>query len=259
MQKKREREFVVVWEFRVRRAKRREVEQAYSPDGDWAKLFRTSKGYIRTELIRDSRKAGRYLTLDVWESRSAYEQFKKRNRAAYRAFDKKCELLTEDEIEIDRFECLGKVRSEQHIRSADIDDIPSIISLERDVQSAAHWPELTYRRVLEQKSLQPIAFVCEAAGALQGFLIARATDADYELENIVVGRKSQSRGIGSNLIRALIDAARTRKVERIFLEVCESNQAARALYEKCGFAITGRRKTYYAAPAEDAVLYSLRL
>ncbi len=247
---------MVVWEFRIRRGRRQEFERAYRPDGDWAKLFRSGKGYIRSELIRDSRKAGHYLTLDFWKSRQTYEHFKKRNRAAYHALDKKCQLLTEDEIEIGRFECLGKARSALRIRPANVDDIPSIVSLERDVQSAAHWPERTYRGVLQQKSPYPIAFVYEEAGALQGFLIARATDADCELENIVVGRRSQSRGIGSNLIRALIGAARTQKVERIFLEVRESNLGARALYEKCGFAITGRRKAYYTAPAEDAILYA---
>lgn len=259
MSKKQEIAFVVVWEFSIRRSKRREFEQAYGPDGDWAKLFRGGKGYIRTELIRDWQKAGRYLTLDFWESRPSYEQFKKKNRASYRALDKKCVSLTEDEIEIGHFECLANVPLQPHIRPATVDDVRSIVSLEREVQSAAHWPELTYRRVFEEKGRQPIAFVCEAAGAVQGFVIGRAIGPDCELENVVVDHRNRSRGIGSTLVRALIRAARTQKVERIFLEVRESNQAAHSLYEKCGFRITGRRKAYYTAPAEDAVLYTWRL
>jgi ribosomal-protein-alanine N-acetyltransferase len=41
----------------------------------------------------------------------------------------------------------------------------------------------------------------------------------------------------------------------VFLEVRESNSAARTLYEKAGFEATGLRKSYYANPVEDAVLY----
>jgi ribosomal-protein-alanine N-acetyltransferase len=41
----------------------------------------------------------------------------------------------------------------------------------------------------------------------------------------------------------------------VFLEVRESNAAARALYANAGFEQTSRRKSYYANPLEDAILY----
>ena len=44
----------------------------------------------------------------------------------------------------------------------------------------------------------------------------------------------------------------------MFLEVRESNAAARTLYEKAGFEQTGRRHSYYTSPLEDAILYRLR-
>ena len=94
---------------------------------------------------------------------------------------------------------------------------------------------------------------------LDGFLIARISGDECELENVVVRRQSQSQGFASKLVHALADAARKQNVTGILLEVRESNAAARALYEKCGFAITGRRKAYYSHPAEDAVLYALQL
>src|SRR5260370_42450325 len=80
-------EFVIVWEFRVRSGKRREFERVYGPDGDWARLFRTGKGYICTELVRDLKTPRRYLTFDRWASRQAYERFKKENRTQYQAID----------------------------------------------------------------------------------------------------------------------------------------------------------------------------
>jgi ribosomal-protein-alanine N-acetyltransferase len=43
----------------------------------------------------------------------------------------------------------------------------------------------------------------------------------------------------------------------VYLEVRESNRAARSLYVKCAFIESGHRKSYYSEPEEDAVLYRL--
>ena len=43
----------------------------------------------------------------------------------------------------------------------------------------------------------------------------------------------------------------------MFLEVAETNVAARALYARAGFTVTGRRRAYYHTPdgaAVDAVV-----
>jgi [ribosomal protein S18]-alanine N-acetyltransferase len=66
-------------------------------------------------------------------------------------------------------------------------------------------------------------------------------------------------GVGKRLLERLLDGARETHSTSVFLEVRESNVAARTLYEKLGFRETGRRKSYYASPLEDAVLYSLAL
>lgn len=96
--------FVVVWEFRVRRGKRREFERIYGSDGDWARLFRRGEGYIRTDLIRDLKTTSRYLTIDIWTLRAAYVRFKKQNRSEYHAIDEKCASLTENELKIGEFQ-----------------------------------------------------------------------------------------------------------------------------------------------------------
>jgi ribosomal-protein-alanine N-acetyltransferase len=58
---------------------------------------------------------------------------------------------------------------------------------------------------------------------------------------------------------ALLAAARETNSSSVFLEVRESNAPARNLYEKAGFEQTGRRKSYYADPAENAILYRFSL
>jgi len=98
--------FVIVWEFRCRQARRREFQNAYSSNGTWARFFRRGEGYLRTELLRDREDPLRYLTIDVWRSRKAYEQFKKQHRDEYQAIDRQCESLTEVEQKIGEFQAV---------------------------------------------------------------------------------------------------------------------------------------------------------
>jgi len=99
----------------------------------------------------------------------------------------------------------------------------------------------------------------DAADALLGFLVARRVASEWELENIVVARSARRRGCGRRLLDALIAHATQTNGESVFLEVRESNAAARALYGRAGFRETGRRKSYYDNPVEAAILYGLRL
>ena len=52
-----------------------EFERVYGADGEWAQFFRPGRGYIGTELLRDVDEPGRYLVIDRWESREAYNAF----------------------------------------------------------------------------------------------------------------------------------------------------------------------------------------
>jgi len=67
-------------------------------------LFRTGKGYIRTELVNDRAMPLRYLTLDFWDTRQAYLNFRKKNGIDYQAIDERCVSLTEREIKIGEFQ-----------------------------------------------------------------------------------------------------------------------------------------------------------
>jgi heme-degrading monooxygenase HmoA len=95
--------FLVAWEFQVRRGAEPRFEEIYGSAGLWAKLFASDPAYLRTELQRDLRHPGRYLTLDYWISESAYDQFHASHAAAYEAMDRQCEELTEREALVGRF------------------------------------------------------------------------------------------------------------------------------------------------------------
>ena len=264
--------FTAVWEFHVSRDKRRAFERAYGPNGDWAKLFRRGEGYIRTELIRDRHVPGRYVTLDFWTSRLAYQKFRTQNLAAYKAIDKRCEALTQSE------KCIGEFQrtvpayllpantnlrpaapKNVAIRRATINDVPAMLAVSREAPTSASWGEPSFRDVFNTGTPARIALLSERGRVLEGFVVARVNAEDCELENVVVSLAVRRKGIGSKLVAALLQEARNLGAARIFLEVRESNTPARALYEKCGFEINGRRKSYYRDPIEDAVLYTRQL
>jgi [ribosomal protein S18]-alanine N-acetyltransferase len=140
-----------------------------------------------------------------------------------------------------------------------------MIDLERQSPSAAHWSRSQYDALFVTASGQPserLAWVAEdesAAAGIYAFLVARRVDAEWELENIVVAGTARGRGVGTLLLQELVAHAKAERGSRIFLEVRESNQGARALYRKSGFEETGLRKGYYTNPKEGAVLCRLRL
>jgi [ribosomal protein S18]-alanine N-acetyltransferase len=74
-----------------------------------------------------------------------------------------------------------------------------------------------------------------------------------------VKKSSRRSGYGRMLLHTVIAAATFQRITSIFLEVRESNNAARSFYEKLGFVISGRRAAYYRSPPEAAITYVLQL
>src|SRR5206468_1134676 len=82
--------------------------------------------------------------------------------------------------------------------------------------------------------------VIESDGELLGFIAVRVIHPEWEIENIVVAEDRKRHGLGSQLLRALIERARSKSAKSILLEVRESNHAAISLYQKHGFLQDGR-------------------
>ena len=95
--------FVALWEFEVKPGSEEKFEKVYGADGAWAKLFSTDAQYRRTRLVKDVEREGVYLTLDFWETREAFEKFKKDNAEEYERIDKECEGMTTREQKIGEY------------------------------------------------------------------------------------------------------------------------------------------------------------
>ena len=102
----------------------------------------------------------------------------------------------------------------------------------------------------------------DAAGGLVGYTVALPGFEETHLLNITVAPAYQRGGHGAALLLRLADWARQRGDSALWLEVRHSNQGARALYARLGFAEVGCRAGYYPADRqqrEDAVVMRLAL
>jgi len=96
--------YVYIWEFIVAAEHTGAFERAYGPAGDWVQLFRRGAGYLRTELHRDREQPQRFVSIDYWESKEAWEAFRARFADEFEALDAKGAEWTTHEAEIGRFE-----------------------------------------------------------------------------------------------------------------------------------------------------------
>lgn len=145
------------------------------------------------------------------------------------------------------------------IRRGTSADIPDVMALERRAPAAAHWSREQYQNIFSFDAPSRVLLILKQATSMRGFIVGRALDNEWEIENLVVPEAMRRRGFGSRLLQEFLLLARGRGAKEISLEVRESNLAARRLYEKLAFVESGRRQSYYTEPPEDAIVYHLGL
>jgi ribosomal-protein-alanine N-acetyltransferase len=133
------------------------------------------------------------------------------------------------------------------IRAASRDDLPALLRIQQVAPEAAQWAPESY--------LAHDCTIAVAGEEVAGFMVTRsAAGEETELLNLAVDPVHRGRGIANRLMEELIRSARG----TVFLEVRESNWAARKLYAKHGFREVARRANYYENPREAAVVLSFR-
>lgn len=94
---------------------------------------------------------------------------------------------------------------------------------------------------------------------LVGYICCMAVVDEASINNFAVAPDHQAKGIGKKLLQEMIALLKKRGMERLWLEVRVSNEAAYNLYKKIGFTEIFRRKEYYQNPIEDAYIMELAL
>ena len=117
------------------------------------------------------------------------------------------------------------------------------------LHNEAHWRDRIARGGTFLAFIPEVS-ATEPAGLIGGYQEDPMT---VELVSMYVRPRARGRGVGEALVAAVIDWAGQRNAERVRLWVTETNVPARALYERCGFALTGERQPVPSNPGLDEV------
>jgi heme-degrading monooxygenase HmoA len=98
----------IVREFVVKEEARGQFELAYGPGGAWNKLFARCPGFRGTTVLRDTKNPRRYLTIDLWETGSQWEQALAERKAEYSDLEAAFGQWTESKAEVGMFSLLAE-------------------------------------------------------------------------------------------------------------------------------------------------------
>ena len=133
--------------------------------------------------------------------------------------------------------------------------LPQVAALETHCFPADPWSEELFRDALDNPHTAILLAEGED-GAILGYAVLSVVLDEGNLDNIAVAPEARRRGVADALLGVLTGFGREH-LSVLMLEVRASNTPAIALYEKHSFAAVGRRKNYYDAPKEDAILMTL--
>jgi len=129
------------------------------------------------------------------------------------------------------------------IRRGETRDLAEIAAIQAASPQGAQWDVAGY--------MQYDLAVAVEDERVAGFLAAQSLGAgEHELLNLAVAPRFRRAGVARKLLHWLckqIDGS-------LFLEVRESNLAARNLYKSMDFEEVGRRPKYYESPPEAAIV-----
>jgi [ribosomal protein S18]-alanine N-acetyltransferase len=147
------------------------------------------------------------------------------------------------------------------VRQMTVPDVDAVLQLALTVSEAPQWNRATYVNLLSHGEVQHYAYLAVDRQVVGGFAIASwlPPEEAAELETVAVDARFRRHGLGASLLRACMAAVTRAGASIIRLEVRESNTAAFSLYQRNGFSPSGRRRAYYSAPVEDAILLQAHL
>jgi ribosomal-protein-alanine N-acetyltransferase len=134
------------------------------------------------------------------------------------------------------------------IRRLILDDLMAVVAMEAANQPSP-WSEGVFR---DELSAENRVYLAADEDGVVGFGGVMLVGDEAHVTNLLVDPHWRRRGIGLELMRALIDEAVAEGARHITLEVRSENDAARRLYARLGLAPVGMRKGYYGD--DDALI-----
>ncbi len=144
------------------------------------------------------------------------------------------------------------------LRSATLDDLDAVWSLETSVFGAEAWSRSMMREELVGDH-RDYRVLVDGRGRVLGYAGMLALGAEADIQTIAVHPDVRGTGQGRRLIDALLEGAEARGVNEVFLEVRADNPVAQKLYESLGFEGIGTRPRYYQPEGVDAIVMRLAM
>lgn len=127
------------------------------------------------------------------------------------------------------------------VRELKVEDSAAVAEMEQQIFSDS-WSEKSVLETVQQK--QSVCFAAEKAGHLLGYLLAYHAADEAEIARIAVQKEARRQGAAGKLMQALEHYCEEHKMEKLLLDVRESNEAARSFYTKNGFVEDGIRQGF---------------
>lgn len=142
------------------------------------------------------------------------------------------------------------MRIEAVTTEAQIDDVLVI----EEAAFTSPWTRAMYLAELENHGVSFCFLAKDDDGRAVGFCSVWRVADELHINNLAVLPEVRRGGIGSALLEHVLRHGADSGAQRATLEVRQSNDAARILYERFGFTVAGVRRAYYSKPVEDALV-----
>lgn len=96
--------------------------------------------------------------------------------------------------------------------------------------------------------------LCDEKEVVQGYVGAINAGYDADIALVAVSPDYRRRGFALHLMEKMLETLKDCGVQSVFLEVRKNNDAAKALYAKCGFVAVGERRAYYEDGTDAIVM-----
>ena len=117
------------------------------------------------------------------------------------------------------------------------------------------WSEKSFIDACETK--ENVYIVCKDNGKVLGYCGMWTVLGEGNITNMAVAKEYRRQGIAKLLMSEMERISiEENGVDVFFLEVRQSNENAKKLYEKMGYKPIGTRKRFYEKPVEDAIVMS---
>lgn len=135
----------------------------------------------------------------------------------------------------------------QTIASVGVEAAALLAALRAEASATLPWRPEDFTALLRQPTVQALVLSEDERGAPQprGYAMFAVVAGEAEIYDIAVVPTKRRGGRGRALLEALVARAVAAGAAAVHLEVDVDNEAARRLYDRCGFVLAGRRRGYY--------------